>query len=62
MALPAHHSKQTPSPQTQHAACNTTPHTPLTYVGMVLRQHTTPELQHPFVHHKRILVPPESGV
>jgi hypothetical protein len=35
---------------------------PLTYVGMVLRQHTTKELQHPFPHRKRILVPPELGV
>ena len=30
---------------------------PLTYVRMVLRQHTTPELQRLFLHRKRILVP-----
>ena len=36
--------------------------TPLTYGRMVLRQHTTIELHHPFLHRKRIRVPPESGV
>jgi hypothetical protein len=41
---------------------NYSPHTPLTYVGMVLRQHTTLELQHPFSHRKRFLVPPDFGV
>ena len=35
---------------------------PLTYVRMVLRQHATPELQHPFLHRKRIRIPSKGYV
>ena len=35
---------------------------PLTYGRMVLRQHATKELQHPFLHRKRFVVPSEVGV
>jgi len=33
------------------------PHNPLTYVGMVLRQHATPVRQHAFIQPNRIRIP-----
>ena len=46
--------------QDKHA--RSAPHMPLTYVRMVRRQHATSELQHTFLHRKRIRVPSQRRV